>query len=269
MRSELTIINRADAIRTLTLVFLMKNSIQRIFNFRRNPKMRILVIILFFFASNSAWSQPWQEALKNARQSYLAKSYDQAVTHYQTAQKLAPKNIDLSIELAQSLYKLGKYDEAEKLYKGQLNKNHSKVSNSDIYRQLGNSRMHQQKYAEAIDSYKNSLRSNPSDQVSRHNLAKAIEKKREKENPPPPKQNQQDPKDPEVEKEKEKQEQKNQSPSDPAPKARESNEKSSLSDKRTERLLEELSKKEKETKRKMNSKVGDKPMNRNGVKKDW
>lgn len=275
MMTELTIINRTISKRSLSLVFSIRHLIRGAFNFIGNSKMRILLIISLFFVSNAAWSQPWQDALKNARESYLVKSYDQAVSHYRTAQKLAPKNVDLSIELAQALYKLGKYDEAEKLYNSQLNKNHSNVSNSDIYRQLGNSRMHQQKYTEAIDSYKNSLRSNPSDEVSRHNLAKAIEKKREKENPkdnPPPKQNQQDPKDqgkePEVEKDKDKQQQ-NQKPSDPAPKVREGNENQSLSDKRTERLLEELSNKEKETKRKMNSKVGDKPNSRTGVKKDW
>ena len=103
----------------------------------------------------------WQDALKKARESYLVKSYDKAVTEYQTAQKLAPKEIDLSVELAQSLYKAEKYEEAEKLYKTQINKKQSSISNSDIYRQLGDSRMHQQKYTEAIDSYKNSLRSNP------------------------------------------------------------------------------------------------------------
>ena len=248
-----------------------------------NSKVKILLFISLFLLSSSAWSQPWQDALKNARESYLVKSYDQAVSYYRTAQKLAPKNIDLSVELAQSLYKAEKYDEAEKLYQSQLNKKQSTVTNADIQRQLGNSRMHQEKYAEAIEAYKSSLRQNPSDEYARHNLAKAMRKQQEKENPEQNKnkqdQNQNNPPDPKDDDSKpdednqknkpQESQQKDQPANDPKPKEKESQDNPSLSDKRTERLLDELTKKEKETKRQMNSKVDDKSKARNRDKKDW
>ena len=239
--------------------------------------MKFILLIAFFCMSSFAFSQPWQDALKTARASYLSKSYDQAVFEYQIAQKLAPKNVDLSLEIAQTLYKAGKYEEAERLFNSQLNKNQRKVKASDIQRQLGNSRMHQQKYAEAIDAYKNSLRSNPSDEAARHNLGKAIQKKREKEQqqkkqnqqkPNPPDSKDQKPDSDEKEPKDNSQQQKPPTNSSP-PKEKQKRENPSLNDKRTERLLDELTEKEKETKRHMHSKMGEKPISSGGTKKDW
>lgn len=238
-------------------------------------KMKALIVLLCFFLSQNAFTQPWHTALKSARESYLLKSYQQAVSQYQTAQKLAPKNIDISLELAQALYKAEKYEDAEKLYQNQLNKKHSHVSTADIHRQVGNSRMHQDKYKEAIDSYKNALRSNPDDQLARHNLAKAIEKREEQEKPKPKPKPQDssspknsnpnsDPQEAQENKSKQKQEVNNQSSNSPKAKKEQS-----LSDIRTERLLEELTEKEKETKRSMNSKIGDKSSSMLRTKKDW
>lgn len=239
----------------------------------KNLKLKALLVLLYLFLAQNAFSQPWHTALKNARESYLLKSYQQAVSQYQTAQKLAPKNIDISLELAQALYKAEKYEDAEKLYQNQLNKKYSHVSTADIHRQVGNSRMHQDKYKEAIDSYKNALRSNPDDQLARHNLAKAIEKREEQEKPKPKPQDSSNPKnskpnsDPQEAQEnklQQKQEVNNQVSN--APKAKKEQ---SLSDIRTERLLEELTEKEKETKRSMNSKIGDKSSSMLRTKKDW
>jgi Ca-activated chloride channel family protein len=273
MRIELT--NIKPSLITSCLTSKIRGILSPLLKSIMKSKMKILCCIFLLFWSFSAWSQPWQDALKSARESYLLRSYEQAVSQYRTAQKLAPKNIDISIELAQSLYKAGKYEEAERLYSSQLNKKFSNVSNSDLHRQVGNSRMHQDKYKEAIDSYKNALRSDPSDQISRHNLAKAIEKKQEKENPKPQNQNQNSPdtkdKDPKPEEDnaKAKQEDKDQQPNSRAPKEPKKIDNPTLSDIRTERLLEELSQKEKQTKRNMNSKIGDKPNSTNRTKKDW
>ena len=283
MRTELTIINRRMAIRFIPLLLVTTLLNRVVLSFKAYPFMRFVFFILLVCSSSSAWSQPWQEALKNARQSYLVKSYDQAVSHYRQAQKLAPTNVDLSLELAQSLYHAGKYPEAEKLYKSQLKKKQTNVSDADIHRQLGNSRMHQEKYSEAIDSYKSSLRANPKDPSARHNLAKALQKQQEKENPkennPKENQNQQDPPKQEEEDSKSKEENQKNKPQEskeenkpannPSNNQKEMKEEPSLSDKRTERLLEELTQKEKETKRNMNSKIDDKSKTRNQVKKDW
>ena len=114
MRIELTIINRKMALRFLSLLFSTSPLNRVTHSFKMLSKMKILFFISLFCVSSTAWSQPWQDALKKARESYLVKSYDKAVTEYQTAQKLAPKEIDLSVELAQSLYKAEKYEEAEK-----------------------------------------------------------------------------------------------------------------------------------------------------------
>ena len=264
----------------LSLYFSHTNCSRAFLYFKTNSKMRILVVFTLLLLSNNLFSQPWQDALKSARESYLNKSYDKAVSHYQDAQKLAPKNIDLSVELAQSLYKAEQYEAAEKLYQKQINKNKSNISTADIHRQVGDSRMHQKKYDEAIESYKNSLRMNPRDEVTRHNLAKAIKQKQSQEKPQEkpkdnPKPKEQDPKSDDNSKNQPpnsspNQPQENQqSPTNSSPQEQQKKENPSLSDKRTQRLLEELTEKEKETKRNMNSKRGENPPLNQGVKKDW
>lgn len=276
MKVELTIINRGFKMNFLSLLDFPTSLIAGALQFKLNSNMRILFFIFLFCLSSPAWSQPWQDALKNAREAYVSKSYDASVSHYRKAQQLAPKNIDLSIELAQSLYRAGKYEEAEKLYQNQLNQQQGKITQSDISRQIGNARMHQQKYADAIDAYKNSLRYNPSDVAARHNLTKAIQKRKEEQEQnkksqnqnPPPAANDPDPKPKEEEPKQDPQEEK-QSPQQTLPQKNPNDPKSVLNDKRADRLLEELSEKEKETKRRMNSNVGDRSTSKPGVKKDW
>lgn len=283
MKTELTKVNPQKGYTTLSLLDIESMLSRGSFSFKIRSQMKVLFFISLFLWSSSAWTQPWQDALKDARESYLVKSYDQAVKHYQTAQQLAPKNIDLSIELAQSLYKAERYEEAEKLYQLQLNKKQNTIQNSEIQRQLGNSRMHQEKYKEAIDAYKSSLRENPRDDAARYNLAKAMKKQQEKENPEEKKKENQDqnnppdskeedskPKDKDVDEKNNSKSppQQNKQADNPAPE-KESESDPSLSDKRTERLLDELTKKEKETKRHMNSKLDDKSKARTQIKNDW
>lgn len=266
--------------------------------------MKIIVgIVLLLVTSPIIFGQEWRDSLREARKLYTQKNYEQSFRVYRSAQKLAPKEIDLSDEVGQSAYKAGKYEEAENIY-GQSSSMKGSANQKGVnYRQIGNARMKQQKYAEAVESYKESLRNNPNDEDARYNLAEA-NRKLNQQKEQQKKQDQQDGKN---------QKDKNQDPSNPKksnPKNSDQQDqpkysgqqkeqpnqqnggkpgqkeqgkledqgksklkqspgqkKTQLSDKKTERMLDELMRKEMETKRKFEGIKSGEGFKKSG--KDW
>lgn len=208
-------------------------------------------ILLFLIFAPSVSGQVWYDTLRAARDSYTKRKYDQAFRQYSSAQQLAPKEIDLSEEIAQSAYKAEKYAEAEKLYAKNSQSKASAEQRSKAYRNVGNSRMKQQKYGEAIESYKQALRNNPADEQSRYNLAEAMRRQKQQQQKKDQQKEQGD-KSEDPSQNGQEQQQKNQKDQSSGTEKEPSGEskKTKLSDKKTERMLDELMKKEMETKKK-------------------
>jgi hemolysin activation/secretion protein len=136
--------------------------------------------------------------------------------------------------------------------------------------------MQQRKYDEAAESYKESLRKNPQDSKSRYNLTQALKKAKEQKQQKEQKQNQnQQNQAKNNSNQNGKPNQPNKNQSQPQSKSPSNSEKKqgeskpvNLSDKKTERTLDELVKKEMETKKKFDGVKG----SGTGVKrtgKDW
>ncbi|NVK63144.1 MAG: tetratricopeptide repeat protein [Flavobacteriales bacterium] len=239
--------------------------------------MRRLIVFLFVFASAISFSQDedaWRDTLLMARKSYEKKEYNKALEYYESAQKIAPDDIDLSDEMAQSAYRSRDFERAEKIYRQGSSTKMSKSARGDAMHNLGNAQMKQENYEGAIESYKEALRNNPNDKETRYNLSKAIRKVKEQRTPPPPKPNNQnsqdqnqsdqgdqgqkgqqgDPKDGQGQN---KSSQGNESNGQKKPNNSGSgggsggSSEGKLSNQMVERMLDELSKKEGETKRKM------------------
>jgi len=240
--------------------------------------MKIVTYIFFLFAfSQPIFGQEWRDTLREARQALTNHDYEKSYNQYRSAQKLAPKQIDLSDEIGHSAYKAGKYQDAEKIFAKSSSNKGNRAQKGNVHRQIGDAKMQQRKYDEAAESYKESLRNNPQDSKSRYNLTQALKKAKEqkqnqkeqqkdqnqknqdkdnssqKSNPNQPNKNQSQPQ--------------SQSPSNSEKQQGESNS-AKLSDKKTERMLDELVKKEMETKKKFDGVKG----SGTGVKrtgKDW
>lgn len=154
--------------------------------------MRRLIVFLFVIASATSFAQnedAWRDTLLMARKSYEKKEYNKALKYYESAQKHAPEDIDLSDEMAQSAYHSRDFERAEKIYRQGSSTKMSKSARGDAMHNLGNAQMKQENYEGAIESYKEALRNNPNDQETRYNLSKAIRKMKEQRTPPPPKPN--------------------------------------------------------------------------------
>lgn len=244
-------------------------------------KMKIVTYIFFLFAfAQPIFAQEWRDTLREARKSFVNHNYEKSYKQYRSAQKLAPKQIDLSDEMGHAAYKAGKYQDAEKIFAKSSSNKGNASQKGNVHRQIGDAKMQQRKYDEAAESYKESLRNNPKDNKSRYNLTQALKKAKEqkqqqqkeqqqnqnqcqnnqsngkpnqKSNPNQPNKNQSQPQ--------------SKSPSNPEKQQAESKT-AKLSDKKTERMLDELVKKEMETKKKFDGVKG----SGTGVKrtgKDW
>ncbi len=247
-------------------------------------QMNKFIHIVFVLLCFSAFGQDWRDSLTVARDAYKKADYSKALKYYESAQKKAPENVDLSDEMAQSAYKAREFEKAEKIYQQSGNSKSSNLKKADNFHNLGNARMKSKNYQGAIDAYKESLRLNPNDNNTRYNLSEAIrqlkneekkqENKQDQNNQDQNKQNQnkqdQNKKDEEKKQQQNQQNQQNQNQSG-KPKEGEGepkeNSKGQLPNKTVDRMLDKLMKDEAETKRKMNGTNGKNQTPKSG--KDW
>lgn len=108
--------------------------------------------------------------------------YQDAEVDYRKALDEDPNNWNATYNLANSLFKQGKFEDAIRQYQavaGMANDNKEDLAKA--FHNLGNSHLQESKLDEAIEAYKNSLRNNPNDYETKYNLAWAQNKKQEQE----------------------------------------------------------------------------------------
>jgi tetratricopeptide (TPR) repeat protein len=215
-------------------------------------KIFYILVLIFAFSANA---QEWRNSLKTARAAYKRGEFANAITYYQSAQNKAPKNVDLSDEIAQSAYKAGEYEKAEKIYQQSANSKKSGLTKANTFHNMGNSRMQKKDYSGAMESYKEALRNNSEDEQTRYNLSEAIRQLKQQNKDSKDKKSPQmnPPKNSDNEK-KNKQQEKNKpanSEKEDRNRQNKNGNSSQLPNKSVERLLDQLTKAEAETKRKM------------------
>jgi tetratricopeptide (TPR) repeat protein len=129
-------------------------------------------------ASNDAHAQT-VELPKSARSLardgntlYYAGRFEDAASKYSSAFETDKKLKESVFNIGDALYKQGKFDAAADQFRLlTAYKDLDKTTLAKTHHNLGNTLLKQQKYAEAIESYKRALRLNASDEDTRHNLA--------------------------------------------------------------------------------------------------
>ncbi len=130
-------------------------------------------IIVFTLASLSLWGQKYPERrmVRAGNSQYEKQNYVEAEVAYRRAIEKTPDSYEASDNLAKSLYKQKRWDEAAKLLAplaaDSLRREHSAAA----YYDLGNALFRQRKLEEALEAYKQSLRINPDDMEAKFNLA--------------------------------------------------------------------------------------------------
>ena len=233
---------------------------------------KFYLFILLGFFGHVSFSQQWVDSIMLARKAYKSKDYSTADRIYTSHYKKSKSKGGIDEELAQTKYRQRDFKGAIHYYEKKLKSAKSTQEKARIHHNLGNSYFEKGDYKQAIDSYKSSLRLNPSDQKTRYNLSEALKSQQSRQNKPENKKDKTNRKNPNPSKKSPNNSPKNQSnqtnnkksanPQDTQPS------KGSLPKKDVERKLDELSRKEGETRRKM-SKGNRTKGATNSSKKDW
>jgi Ca-activated chloride channel family protein len=101
---------------------------------------------------------------------YNREEYDQASAKFQASQLEQPDNTDVAYNLANSLYRLERYEEAVEAYKKALSEKTPSALKQKSYYNMGNAYYRMGYMEESIDAYKKALELNPGDIDSKFNL---------------------------------------------------------------------------------------------------
>jgi Ca-activated chloride channel family protein len=148
-------------------------------NKRANPFLVLLLApSLYLFSVRNAHATPTPDPNRNGIaffqspfSSYQSGDYAKAIEEYSTALKKAPGDRSLMFGLASSLYKSGKLQESEQIFKKLAD---SAQSGRDFFESRynhGNSLLGLKRYQDAMDAYWSALDVKPDDAAARHNLS--------------------------------------------------------------------------------------------------
>ncbi len=136
--------------------------------------MRYILSIIATLMVANLWAQklPERHQVRVGNKAYNKSEYKGAIDRYNRAKELAPTDFDVLYNYANALQKDEQYEAAEKQYTA-INADSlaTDKERADLYYNLGNSQFKQQKYKEALESYKNSIRMNPDDGEAKYNFA--------------------------------------------------------------------------------------------------
>ena len=138
---------------------------------------RILLILslLATFSLSGLAQKEVRQLVRSGNKLYQKEKYDKAELKYRKALEINPSDKVANFNLANTLLRTERGDEADKIYQELLKevKILPKEQAADVAHNAGNLAMSKKDYAKAVDMYKESLRRRPTDEETRYNLALA------------------------------------------------------------------------------------------------
>ena len=150
----------------------------------------VLLITTLSYGQEQATALPEEEQrqaailLSDASLQLEKDNFNVAEAAYREAIDLNQKNEVGKLNLGNAYYDEGLNETAMQRFKQAAEVATDKKSKHKAFHNLGNTFMNEKKYQEAVESYKNALRNDPTDEETRYNLALA--KELLEKNPPPP-----------------------------------------------------------------------------------
>ena len=143
--------------------------------------MKNILFILSFLMSFNTFAQNKKSFLRDGNELYADSSYNEAEMQYRKSLEKDQDYFNASFNLADAVYKQERYEESSALFDALKDNAPTETDLAKVYHNLGNSLVKEQKLEEAIEAYKSSLRINPKDKDTRHNLAITHKQKQQQE----------------------------------------------------------------------------------------
>ncbi|MFI3317456.1 MAG: tetratricopeptide repeat protein [Rikenellaceae bacterium] len=135
-------------------------------------KYLLTVVVTLLTLTLSAQELPERGLIRKGNKAFNKNEYKSAIDSYDKAYAVSPDIFETQYNYANALYKDKQFAEAEELYTAVDVENlSSDADRADLFYNLGNSQFMQQKYKEALESYKSSIRINSTDQEAKYNYA--------------------------------------------------------------------------------------------------
>ena len=137
--------------------------------------MKTLILFAPLFFSLALQAQDATSCIIKGNQYYGQQQYEEAEAQYRKALEFDDKNTTAQYNLANSLHKQKKYNEAAELLERLTRETKDNSLRSAEHYNRGVAFTKQKMLAESIESYKDALRLNPNDLQARENLQKALQ----------------------------------------------------------------------------------------------
>lgn len=150
---------------------------------KQRKMMKPATLLFLLFLSSQAFAQKQNETqqVRKGNDAYRKQDFDNAAKDFEAALKTNSNSNTAAFNLGNTRFKTGKYDEAAKQFETLGNRTADRQLQAQSLYNKGLAQVRQQKLDEAIQSFKQSLRLNPTDEDTRENLQKALNEKKQQE----------------------------------------------------------------------------------------
>ena len=231
-------------------------------------EIKYLCLSVMVLLSINTFAQKEKKYAREGNKLYEKSNFKDAEISYRKAIAENKNFHPAYYNLANALYNLGKYSDADSIYNLFNSNIQDPTLKAFAYHNIGNSLFHQQKYAESIEAYKKSLRINPKDAETKYNLAKAQQMLQQQQQQQQQQQNKDD-KNKQNQDNKDQQNQEQQQNKDKEDNKQQNNQnKKQISKEEAERILNALDNNDKKTQEKVKEQ-NQRNQNTNNIEKDW
>ena len=134
----------------------------------------LAIVALLLFVGHEASAQWMKERgwVRKGNRQFEREDYDKSVESYAKALQYKPDSFEAQYDLASALYKTEEYAKAEELLMSMLSDTtRTELERGELAYNLGNTQFAQQKYQDALMSYRYAMRCNPDDEDAKYNYA--------------------------------------------------------------------------------------------------
>ena len=134
----------------------------------------IVVALLALFVCGEVSAQQMKERglVRKGNRQFKREQFEKSVDSYQRALQHDSTSFEAKYDLASALYRTERYEKAEKTLLGIVNDTtRTELERGEVAYNLGNTQFAQQKYKEALSSYRQAMRCNPNDEDAKFNYA--------------------------------------------------------------------------------------------------